>query len=131
VNTHAQRRDGPRLEEIFRALADSTRLRIVSLLRDGALCVGDLVSVLDLAQPMVSRHLAYLRKAGLVVDERRGQWSFYSLSPETAPLHGHVVACIEAASVLAEATRRDARSLRRLERKGGCCPQHAPKRARP
>jgi hypothetical protein len=72
---------------MFRALSDPTRLRIVHLLREGPLCVGDLVTVLGIPQPAASRHLAYLRRAGLVEDERRGTWSFYALAGPTAPFH--------------------------------------------
>src|ERR1700682_5895806 len=69
------------VERIFRALADPTRVRVLHLLRQGPLCVGDLVAVLRVPQPTASRHLAYLRKSGLVHDERRGPWSFYRLPP--------------------------------------------------
>jgi ArsR family transcriptional regulator len=64
---------------IFKALSDETRLRILALLSDGELCVCDLMATLDLPQSTVSRHLAYLRNAGLVDDERRGVWMFYRL----------------------------------------------------
>lgn len=66
---------------IFRALSDQTRLRILNLLRGGELCVCHLVSVLGVPQPTASRHLSYLRKAGLVVARREGLWSYYRLSP--------------------------------------------------
>src|SRR5258708_27201278 len=74
------------VERVFRTLADTTRLRILHLLDEGPLCVGDLVSVLAVPQPTASRHLAYLRKSGLVLDERRGQWSFYRLPPPPSRL---------------------------------------------
>ncbi len=66
--------------QVFRALADETRLRIIALLMDGELCVCDLVAVLELPQSTVSRHLACLRHAGMVSDRRRGQWMFYRLA---------------------------------------------------
>jgi ArsR family transcriptional regulator, arsenate/arsenite/antimonite-responsive transcriptional repressor len=116
------------LEQVFRALADRTRLRIVSLLRDGPLCVGDLVTVLGVSQPMVSRHLAYLRKSRLVDDERRGQWSFYRLAPGPNGLPGHILGCIDAAA-RGDELRRDAAALTRLQRKGGCCPSHTQRKA--
>src|SRR5260370_12618905 len=80
------------VELVFRTLADTTRLRILHLLDEGPLCVGDLVSVLAVPQPTASRHLAYLRKSGLVLDERRGQWSFYRLAPPPSHLHQGVLA---------------------------------------
>src|SRR3982074_3628234 len=85
------------VERVFRALADSTRVRILHLLREGALCVGDLVSVLGVPQPTASRHLAYRRRSGLVVDERRGQWSFYKLAPADSPFHAKILESLQAA----------------------------------
>ncbi len=110
------------IEQVYRALADGTRIRILHLLRGGPLCVGDLVSVLRVPQPTASRHLAYLRRSGLVIDERRGQWSFYKLAPADSQFHGKVLASLEAAD--SRQTREDDVALRALRRAGGCCPQH-------
>src|ERR1700724_3159714 len=85
------------VEQVYRPLADSTRVRILHLLREGALCVGDLVSVLGVPQPTASRHLAYLRRSGLVVDERRGQWSFYKLARADSDFHEKVLGTLQAA----------------------------------
>jgi ArsR family transcriptional regulator len=109
----------------FRALADPTRVRILHLLRDGPLCVGDLGSVLEISQPKVSRHLAYLRRARLVEDEKRGLWCFYRLASPRPGFHRKVLELLDAAAAeLAEAAA-DGAALRRLRAKGGCCPQHA------
>lgn len=114
---------------IFRALSDPTRLRIVHLLRDGPLCVGDLVTVLDVPQPTASRHLAYLRRVGLVDQERRGTWIFYGLVGPYDPFHVKLLECVAAAHDMLAPTRADDLALRALRRKGGCCPQHEhPKR---
>jgi ArsR family transcriptional regulator, arsenate/arsenite/antimonite-responsive transcriptional repressor len=67
---------------LFKSLSDETRLRILALLREGELCVCDLMAILDLPQSTVSRHLAYLRNAGLVDDRRQGVWMFYRLTTE-------------------------------------------------
>jgi DNA-binding transcriptional ArsR family regulator len=87
--------DPQRINSMFRAFSDQTRLRILRLLQGGECCVGDLVTVLELPQPSVSRHLAYLREAGLVSDRRQGLWVYYSLTPaegdvppKSAPLPG-------------------------------------------
>lgn len=70
-------------ELLFRLLCDPTRLRCALLLRaEGSLCVCELTHALEMSQPKISRHLAMLREAGLVVDERRGQWVHYRLHPE-------------------------------------------------
>ena len=66
----------------FKCLADDTRLRLLLLLLDQKeLCVCDLQEALDISQPKASRHLADLRKCGLVLDERKGRWMYYRLHP--------------------------------------------------
>ena len=65
---------------LLKALADETRLRILSLLfSEGEICVCDVIAALKLPQSTVSRHLAYLRKAGWVSDRRCGLWMYYSI----------------------------------------------------
>lgn len=69
--------------QFFKCLADDTRLKslmIISKIEEA--CVCDLMSALDLDQPKISRHLAQLRQAGIVLDERRGKWVYYKLHPE-------------------------------------------------
>src|SRR6266404_1656521 len=120
ADTHAA--EASPVERVFRALADATRVRILHLLREGALCVGDLVSVLGVPQPTASRHLAYLRRSGLVIDERRGQWSFYKLAPATTDFHEKILDTLQTAE--SKQTRPDGAALRALRQVGGCCPQH-------
>lgn len=67
------------LEQYFKALADGNRLRILSLLLHGELCVCDIQHVLEATQPNVSRHLSYLKNSGLVLDRRDGFRVFYRL----------------------------------------------------
>ena len=70
--------------QIFKALGDETRLRIMALLLGGQeLCVCDLMAALDLPQSTVSRHLSYLRNAGLVDDRRQGIWMYYTINKES------------------------------------------------
>ncbi len=68
-----------RIAETLKALSDPTRLRIVSLLRHGELCVCDLTEALQTPQSKVSRHLAFLKNAGWVTARRRGKWVYYQL----------------------------------------------------
>lgn len=72
------------MERLFKALADSNRLRILALLQEGALCVCQLMGVLGLSQSTVSKHLAILKEAGLLAEEQRGKRSFYALRKEFA-----------------------------------------------
>ncbi|NGX33236.1 MAG: HTH-type transcriptional repressor AseR, partial [Candidatus Anoxychlamydiales bacterium] len=67
--------------ELFTLLSDETRLRCIILLsREKEICVCEFSYVLNSIQPKISRHLAYLRKSGLVLDERREQWVYYKLN---------------------------------------------------
>jgi len=66
----------------FQLLSDDTRLRSLALLeREGELCVCELVHALGVIQPKISRHLAALRDAGIVLDRRQGQWVYYAINP--------------------------------------------------
>jgi ArsR family transcriptional regulator, arsenate/arsenite/antimonite-responsive transcriptional repressor len=67
------------IEILFRALADRTRLRLLSLMGDEEICVCFLVEVLKTNQPKISRHLAYLRRAGVVAARREGKWMHYRI----------------------------------------------------
>ena len=83
-----------RVDVMFRALSDRTRLRILHMLRGGELCVCDIVAVLGVPQPKASRHLAYLRRAGLVVARKQGLWSYYSLARARNTLHEKLLDCL-------------------------------------
>lgn len=82
------------IKTVFRALSDQTRLRILNLLRGGELCVCHLVVVLGVPQPTASRHLSYLRRAGLVVARKDGLWNYYRLSPSRGTSHKMLLACL-------------------------------------
>jgi DNA-binding transcriptional ArsR family regulator len=69
------------LIDIFKALSDETRLRILNLLYERELCVCDVMAVLGISQPNASRHLICLKRAGLAKDRREAQWSHYALAP--------------------------------------------------
>jgi len=69
--------------EVFKLLADSTRLRCLLLLQSqGELCVCELIYAIEESQPKISRHLAHLRNSGLVVDRKEGLWVHYRLNPD-------------------------------------------------
>jgi DNA-binding transcriptional ArsR family regulator len=73
------------LEEFFLALSDGTRLRLLNLMRQGEVSVGYLSERLGQSQPKISRHLAYLRSAGLVETRRDGKWIYYHISEPASP----------------------------------------------
>ena len=73
------------MEHLFKALADATRLRILGLLLTGEVCVCHIHQSLKISQPKASRHLAYLRRTGLVSARRDGVWMHYRVSTSLAP----------------------------------------------
>jgi ArsR family transcriptional regulator len=83
------------LDALFRGFADPTRIRILNLLVAGEMCVCDLVDILELPQPTVSRHLAYLRAAGLVSFRRDSNFAHYSLTSATNDIHQNLISCVQ------------------------------------
>jgi ArsR family transcriptional regulator len=99
-------------DRLFRAFSDRTRLRVLHLLRDGERCVCELVDALGVPQPKVSRHLAYLRRAGLVLARKQGLWSYYRLAPARDPFHRTLLDCLACCFGSAAELSRDAARLR-------------------
>ena len=79
------------LESFFMALADKTRLRLLNLMRDGEICVCFFTEVLEESQPKISRHLAYLRNAGLVEARRDGKWMHYKIIDPTNQIAANIL----------------------------------------
>src|SRR5215217_3473608 len=101
------------LENVFKALADKTRLRILALLGNNEVCVCHIHDSLELPQPTVSRHLAYLRKSGLVAARRDGVWMHYQVSRSLTPvIRGVVAAAMDALQQL-PATTQDRKQFQR------------------
>lgn len=111
------------IDLMFRAFSDRTRLRILHVLQGGELCVGDIVEILLAPQPRVSRHLAYLRKAKLVLVRKTGLWSHYSLAPAKTPFHRKLLECL--AKCFGEVPELQADNARaaKIRKSGGCCPK--------
>jgi ArsR family transcriptional regulator len=107
---------------MFRAFCDRTRLRILSLLQAGESCVGDIVESLQVPQPRVSRHLAYLRRAGLVTSRKDGLWCHYSLTPPKTEFHRKLLECAITCFREVPEIRSDTARARKLKHAGGCCP---------
>lgn len=81
-------------DALFKGFADPTRIRILNVLAAGELCVCDIVELLDVAQPAISRHLAYLRRTGLVTATRDGKYAHYQLAPARDDVHRSLMACV-------------------------------------
>lgn len=103
----------PSAEFVFRAFSDRTRLRLLSLLHTHGreVCVCDLVRVLSLPQAKVSRHLAYLRKAGLVTVRSDGPWRHYTLARPASDFHRKLIDCLACCFAEVPELRRDRRKL--------------------
>lgn len=101
------------LETLFKALADKTRLRILALIGNNEVCVCHIHDSLGLPQPTVSRHLAYLRKSGLVAARRDGVWMHYQIARSLSPVLQDVVAAAVGALQLLPAATQDRKQFQR------------------
>ena len=109
------------LAAVLKALADESRLRIYSiLLTSGELCVCDIEATLRFTQTKVSRHLAYLKRAGLVKDRKQGLWMIYSVAEPKNEEQKHLLGAIAEGLKANSVAKRDARVLAKNIR-GGCC----------
>ena len=101
------------LEDIYKALADKTRLRILALLGNNEVCVCHIHDSLGLPQPTVSRHLAYLRKSGLVAARRDGVWMHYQVARSLSPVARAIVGAAVDALQQVRATNQDRKQFQR------------------
>jgi len=103
----------PQMAAFLKACADQTRLRLINLLvTEGEVCVCHLVDVLETNQPKVSRHLAYLKRAGLVTDRKDGLWVHYRLAEPLANHARQLIECINSCFAESPEMRRDVIKLR-------------------
>ena len=101
------------LANLFAALADTTRLRLLNLMVGRDVCVCYFVEILGQSQPNISRHLAYLRKAGIVSARREGKWMHYSICSPTDAARASILTSVLAALKSDPQMRAD---LKRLDR---------------
>jgi ArsR family transcriptional regulator len=114
--------NAPQIDRMFRAFSDRTRLRMLFLLHEKECCVNDLVDILQIEQPSASRHLAYLRKAGLVKVRRAGQWCYYSVAVAHEPFHKKLLECLSCCFSEVPQIQADMKRAKKLGKDGGCCP---------
>ncbi|MFN6962241.1 MAG: ArsR/SmtB family transcription factor [Pyrinomonadaceae bacterium] len=105
----------------FAALADRTRLRLLNLLKDGEVCVCFFADAIGTNNPKISRHLAYLKRAGLVSARRDGKWVHYSL---VRPANQHAAAALDAALAIVADDKEMLKDKKNLE--NACCAPNAP-----
>jgi ArsR family transcriptional regulator len=106
------------MESLFKALADATRLRILGLLLAGEVCVCDIHESLKIPQSKASRHLAYLRRSGLVETRREGLWIHYRLGKLADPVLAAIADAVRHALTHIGTVHRDGE---RLQKRTGCC----------
>ena len=106
----------PDLVTLFQALSDATRLRLLSLMAAGDVCVCYFVEILDETQPKISRHLAYLRQARVVVARREGKWMHYRLSEPPNEHAAHIFREVRASLTEHPEFQRDSEKLEKV-----CC----------
>lgn len=106
--------------QLFKALSDETRLRIVALLTQGELCVCDLMDVLEEPQSKISRHLGYLKHSGLTYSKRVGVWMHYGLREGADERSDQLVCFLREELLTLSQSRKDIDRLRQLKRRGEC-----------
>ena len=104
------------LAQIFRALADPTRLRLINLMSEQEICVCYFIEVIAAPQPKISRHLAYLRRTGIVAARRDGKWMHYRL---TMPQSPHAASILKSTVAALKSDKQMQRDCQRLDR--ACC----------
>ena|ERR1700733_16190503 len=104
------------LDRLFRALGDPTRLRLLNLMAEQEICVCYFTEAIGAPQPKISRHLAYLRKAGIVAARREGKWMHYRLATQSNPHFASILKSVIEALRQEKELQRD---LGRLNR--ACC----------
>jgi len=109
------------IEALFKALADRTRLRLIGLLGDSEVCVCFIVAILKISQPKISRHLAYLRHAGIVTVRREGKWMHYRLAEPPDEHAARIFREVRASLVEHPAFQRDREKLMQV-----CCAPSLP-----
>ncbi len=109
-----------RLDQLFKAVSEPTRLRLLNLLRLGSICVCELHAVLQIPQPTASRHLAALRHAGLVEDCRSGTRIIYSLAPPSTPLIEALYELLDKCCPCDEVMQADLARLTEAVKEGSC-----------
>jgi ArsR family transcriptional regulator, arsenate/arsenite/antimonite-responsive transcriptional repressor len=109
-----------RLDQLFKAVSEHTRLRLLNLLRLGSICVCELHAVLQIPQPTASRHLAALRHAGLVEDCRSGTRIIYSLAPPNRPQIEALYALLDKLCPCDEVMKADLARLKEAVKNGSC-----------
>ena len=97
--------------QLFKALSEPVRLRIISLLLHGERCVCDIMAVLKMPQSTVSRHLAYLKNAGWVEGERRGVWMYYRMAESSSVFHSDLLGLLKSHLPATDAGQADADRL--------------------
>ena len=109
------------LSKIFKTLSDESRLRIYNLiLASDELCVCDIESTLRFSQTKVSRHLSYLRKAGLVKYRKQGLWMLYSIAEPQKAEERHLLQTIASGLKANPVAQRDMQLLAKNIQRGGC-----------
>jgi ArsR family transcriptional regulator len=106
------------IDDVFKALADPTRVRILGLLLAGEVCVCHIYETLRIPQSKASRHLAYLRRAGIVQGEKRGLWVYYRIASNEP---GTVQVLIDAVRHCIGHLPTVQKDGARLAKKTGCC----------
>jgi len=106
--------------QLFRAFADETRMRILHILTVDELCVCQIIEILSLPQSKASRHLSYLKRAGLVKSRKEGLWMYYSLSTPKGKLQKDIMGCVKSCFKEVPVMQKDLVKARSAIKKSAC-----------
>ncbi|MBI4827021.1 MAG: metalloregulator ArsR/SmtB family transcription factor [Nitrospirae bacterium] len=106
--------------QILKALSDETRLNIISLMKEGEICVCDITETLQVSQPKISFHLNVLKEAGIIIDRKQGKWVHYSIND--SDLFGRFLVLSVLDRIPSETMRKNISRLEKvLAVKNKCC----------
>ncbi|MFA5010628.1 MAG: metalloregulator ArsR/SmtB family transcription factor [Ignavibacteria bacterium] len=108
-------------EQIFKALSDSSRIRIIKMLQRKPLCVCEIREILNLATSTVSKHLSILREAGLIVDWKDGKWINYKINPAPDSLASNALLYIQMQIEDDSTIKNDRKKIMGVDRNILCC----------
>ena len=109
------------ISNIMKLLADDNRLRIMSLIRSNALCVGEIQTILNITQSNASKHLEKLKAGGLIKAEKDAQWIYYKISEEKLNEHPFLYELLYKSLETEDVIREDLNRLYRYKASGLCC----------
>jgi ArsR family transcriptional regulator len=108
------------MAQFFKLFSDETRLRCIYLIiKNKSICVCELTYALQLSQPKISRHLTFLRNLGVIIDERKGKWVYYSINPQLQQSYSNILSVIFQELKVTQQAKKDQSRLKNMNNRPG------------